>query len=214
MTADRFALPVALIVAVAIGVAGCTGTTPVATPTHAAPAPDHQCRPAQLLTCLMTAPSGSRETVGRDSPGTMSVRQFVDGYYQQAPPNQRDAEVALLTQLGVRSIVTEGWLANNDHVNVVLLQFGTPAAARDRVQHAELQDSHGAAKLTLDGIPGNVVGYAPLKPDAQGASDAVAFGEFGTIELDVLFASAPPLDRATLTTWLDEECTLLAGKVA
>ena len=212
MKADRFALPVALMLAATVAVAGCDSTPAVSAAAQSVPATNQRCEPATLLTCLLSAPSGSRETVRIDTPAAMTAQQFVDAYYAQAPQSQRNDEVALLPKLGVRSIAGDGWLANDDHINIVLLQFGTPAAALDRSRHAALQDSVRSTKVTLDGIPGNVVVYQALKPDEQGVAHTVAFGDFGTVELDVFFASPLRPDQPRLTTWLDQQCTLLTGK--
>jgi predicted small secreted protein len=194
-----------------LGVSGGGGSAGVQ---PSAVAVSGSCVPATPVSCLMPAPDGSRP-YSKEFPaaGMLTSQQFVQAMYSAATDQERTYQSDRLSALGLVTIAERNWVASNtDQAQVLLLVFGSDAAAKARALGAEqgYQDQSGSESVTLSGLPSAVVAYQKPAIDSYGNVAAAVFGNFGTVELEVFFFSPAKLDQSTLTGWLSQQAALLS----
>jgi hypothetical protein len=192
----------------ALGASGGGGIRP------SAAAVAGSCVPATPVSCLMPAPDGSRP-YAKDFPaaGTLTSQQFVQAMYSAATDQERTYQVNRLSALGLVTIAERNWVASDtDQAQVLLLVFGSDAAAKARALGAEqgYQDQSGSEGVILARLPSTVVAYQKPAIDSYGNVAAAVFGYFGTVELEVFFFSPAKLDQSTLTGWVSQQAALLS----
>ena len=62
-----------------------------------------------------------------------------------------------------------------------------------------------------DPVCGTIVAYDKPAMDADGNVRTMAYGHFGDVEMEMFFFSPARVDTATLTAWLRQQSTILAG---
>jgi hypothetical protein len=169
------------------------------------------CVPANLMSCMMKAPSGSKPFTQPFAPnGPITTAQFLKEFYPD-DATQYDGQIAQeLSEDGVQAIVHQDWHASNDdQAEVVLLRFADGDGAHSRLETA-VQGADGDDTYTpVDVSAAGVKAYVSNSPDSLGNLVVQAYATAGSVEMEFNFYSPDALDKPTMNTWVSQEVALM-----
>ncbi|HET9172203.1 MAG TPA: hypothetical protein VFN97_22440 [Actinospica sp.] len=178
------------------------------------------CRPANLSSCLIKAPSGAVQLAAAGSDNWPSLTtatpdqyaaDFVTGVQGVGEETQ-----GLLAQDELKSIVHNDWNAvDGNNVDIVLLEFDTQKGAQDwnATRAAEILAEYPGTNTP---IPGDATGaaHAAVKADSKGNFDAAYTAVVGRMVLDVAYSSPSQLSTPDLRNWAGTELASLKTEPA
>jgi hypothetical protein len=183
----------------ALMLTGCT-TTVAGVP--AGLPPSARCQLADLMTCVMPAPTGSKpdDDLGLGPAGVLTLKDYIA---KVADPADVAAATAYYSRLGLGAVAHRGWSTVSLYSDMVLMDFATPAgAAADTQAHAaEVAGDKTQTKASLDGVPSSVVTYYG-PPDDDHITLAEVIGCFHGVEMRLIVSSTVGFDQPAVAAWV------------
>ena len=173
------------------------------------------CKPADLTTCLITAPAGAvRLSANGDDQWpqqTVSTAGLYSSNITTDSPGVGGSTTSLLSQDGVKTVAHNDWNSvDGNNIDIVLLGFSTQKGAQawNSTRAAEILAAYPGSTVA---IPGDSAGgaHAATKADAKGNIDAGYSTVVGQFVLNISYSSPNQLSAQDLQNWAGTELTSL-----
>lgn len=164
------------------------------------------CDPQNLVSCLVSPPAkAGSDTSSWAKSTTVDSTAYATQYSNPAELQQHEIS-SLVTADGLKSLVHRSWFLGPNQVDIVLLSFdtvqGAQAWATDR--SSEFLSTDTGPRVAVPGDP-TAKAYTTATPDGAGNIDARYVTTFGTIDLEVHYASQGTLQTQDFNLWAGTE---------